>query len=138
MGKLFLADAVEVHYRVFAEDSPVPLLEPAYSNDMFLGRIPATSVTPPHTIANIKHYLRRVEEISSDTPADLFTVISGDLPADDTEYVRILDINAPGSKPSEPMALVIKSANFEIKAPLKKTKIKGFTKRSKPVEPRYR
>ena len=132
------AHVIEVYYRVYANDSPVRLSKPAYSNDSFLGHILATSVTPPHTVANIKHHLCKLEGISADAVTDLFTSTSNRSPTDDSEHIAILNTNAPGSKPSEPMALVVKLSDLEIKSPLKMTKLKGITKRVKPVETRFR
>jgi len=110
-----------------------------YSNDSFLGCILATSVAPPHNAANIKQYLCMVEGISAHALSDLFTSMSNESATDDDEHVRILDPDAPGSKPDEPMALVLKSSDIEVKSllNLKKIKLKGLVKRSKPVETRY-
>jgi len=97
-------------------------------------------VAPPHNAANIKQYLCMVEGISAHALTDLFTSMSNESPTDDDEHIRILDPDVPGSKPGEPMALVLKSSDFEVKSlpNLKKIKLKPFAKPSKPVETRYR
>jgi hypothetical protein len=127
-----------VYYRVYADDSPVALAKPVYSNDLFLGHILATSVTPPHTVANIKHHLCKLEGISAHAITDLFTAISNESPTSDNEYISILNKKGPGSKPSAPMALVVKSSDLEVKSPLRMIKLKGLTKPVKPVETQYR
>ena len=132
------ADRVQVYYRVYADDLPVVLAKPIFFNDPFLGRIQAASVTPPHTAANIKHYLCKVEGINGHARTDLFSATSNESPTGDNEHLSILENDGPGSKPSEPMGLIVKSSDLEAKSPSRMTGLMGLARPRKHAETRYR
>lgn len=99
----------------------------------------ATDVTPPRKVTNIKHGIFKIEGILTNTRADLFTTMSNETPTADDEHI-VLDNNAPGSRPEEPMALIVKSSDIGAKSRLNLTaiKLKGLVKPSKPMKTRYR
>jgi hypothetical protein len=98
--------AFSVYYRVYAEDGVIPTANPAYTDDLYLGRILPELVTPPHTAANLKHCLSGFEKIDESVTTSLFRSSSSQTPMDDNYRVSIFSYPGPGCKPNEPMALV--------------------------------
>jgi hypothetical protein len=94
-----------VYYRVYTEDQAIPSVNPIYADDPSLGRIPATLVTPPHTVISLKRCLSKFENITGRTR--LYIAASSQTPMDDTGRVSILAYPGPGCNPNEPMALVV-------------------------------
>lgn len=90
------------------EDGAIPSKWPVSPDDIYLGRITAKSVAPPHTVASLKRRLCSVENINDDTYSSLFAATSTNSPLDDTGRVSILTKSGPGSMQHEPVALVVK------------------------------
>ena len=99
---------VTVYYRLYAEDGPIPTAHPVYTNDPYLGRIPADFVAPPHTAQDIKLCLSGIEHIGDDINTSLFISTSQRTPIDDDRHVSISTHSGPGCVPHEPIALVAK------------------------------
>jgi hypothetical protein len=97
---------VLVYYRVYTEDGAVLSMNPVYSNDPYLGRISAESVTPPHTVISVKRCLCNVENIHCNTPTDLFSNISSKAPMDDIDYLPIVATPGPACTPNDPFVLI--------------------------------
>jgi hypothetical protein len=97
-----------VYYRLYAEDGAIPSMNPVYSDDPYLGSIPATLVVPPHTAASLKRCLSNVEKIDDKIPTTLFIATSSQNPMDDNDHLSIFADPGPGCTPNEPMALVAK------------------------------
>ena len=95
-----------VYYRLYAEDGPIELANPVYTDDSYLGRIVPKLVAPPHTALTLKHCLLSVENISNATNAKLFITTSSQAPMDDADSLSILTQPGPGSTSTEPVALV--------------------------------
>ena len=81
-------------------------MNPVYSDDPYLGSIPAILVTPPHTAASLKRCLSNVEKIDDKIPTTLFIATSSQNPMGDNGHLSILSDPGPGCTPNEPMALV--------------------------------
>jgi len=95
-----------IYYRVYAEDGVIPSVNPVYSDDPYLGRLPAKFVTPPHTVINIKRCLSGFEKIDDNIPTNLFVSASSQAPMKSAGPVAILAYPGPGCTPNDPMALV--------------------------------
>jgi hypothetical protein len=104
---------LEVYYRVYAEDGLIPSANPAYSDDIYLGRILATRVSPPHAAINIMHCLSGVESIDEGVATTLFLTASSLSPMDNNDRVSILAYPGPGCTPDKPMVLVAKFSASE-------------------------
>jgi len=108
-----------VYYRTYSSDGPIRTKNTVYSDDPYLGRIPAQHVTPPHIVINLKHNLSGAENINENITTSLFISASSQTPMDDNGRVSILTYPGPGCTPREPMALVaiISSSSLEARAP---------------------
>jgi hypothetical protein len=80
---------------------------PQIEEDQFLGQTFAFAITPPHSAANVKRYIMAREQITQETPAQLFADISGRNVLDDTEFLDIVNQAGVGFSPDNPIALVI-------------------------------
>jgi hypothetical protein len=98
--------AFSVYYRVYAEDGAIPAACPAYTDDLYLGRILPELVTPPHTAANLKYCLSGFENIDENIATSLFRSCSSQTSMDDNCRVSIFSKNFPGCTPDQPIALV--------------------------------
>lgn len=103
----------EVHYRVYAEDGPIPSKTSTLPDDPFLGRVKAMSIAPPHTVVSIVRGLMTIENIEDSTPASLFLTPSSQSPMDSAGKVTILHRSGAGFMPQEPLALVVKLSDAE-------------------------
>lgn len=81
--------------------------EPRRCTNLNLGCVKAYYVTPPHTVASIKRYIRKVESIPDQSVFDLYMDSQSREPLNDDELVPIMTGTGPGSDPREPLALVI-------------------------------
>jgi len=95
-----------VYYRLYAEDGPIESANPVYTDDKYLGRLPAKLVAPPHTAMSLKRCLSRIENINPNVQISLFIATSSQTPIDDAGCLSILAYPGPGCTPNEPMALV--------------------------------
>jgi hypothetical protein len=77
-----------------------------YPDDLYLGRILAKLITPPHTASSVGRCLSAVENIDNSTPARLFVSPSSQTPMNDATRLSITTYPGPGCTPNEPMALV--------------------------------
>jgi hypothetical protein len=82
-------------------------VNPIYAHDPSLGRIPATLVTPPHTVISLKRCLSNFENINDHLRTILYIAASSQSPMDDAGRVSILAYPGPGCNPNQPMALVV-------------------------------
>ena len=126
-----------VYYRVYAEDGVIPSVNPVYSDDPHLGRLPAKFVTPPHTAINIKRCLSGFEKIDDKIPTILFASASSQTPMRSAGSVAILAYPGPGCTPNEPMALLAMFSSVErdrLGVRQRETPPEGST----PFETRYR
>jgi len=98
-----------VYYRMFLEDEPIPPQRPVFSND-HLGRIPATAVTPPHTVNSLKRCITKAEGIINAPKCDLLTDMKCDSPMGQG-VISIIGDDSLGSTPQNPIALVYSSSN---------------------------
>ena len=102
-------DYWEVYYRVFFEDGAVPTLNPATPDDPFLGRVLATSITPPHNVDSLKRCLAKHEGINYRRKTiSLFLTRSSKSPMDDTSKINIVKRTGTGATPRDALALVVK------------------------------
>ena len=103
-----------VYYRIYSEDGAIPSKTPATPSDLFLGRIKATSVPPPHTVKAVKHKIERVEGIKHSTSSSLFLTPYKKSPMGDSEKLAILNPSTGSeSTAQEPLELVAKMSNSE-------------------------
>jgi hypothetical protein len=100
-----------VYYRVYTEDGAIPTKHPTYSDDMYLGRIMAELVAPPHTATSIMRYISKIEEIDHSPKSKLFSDISSKSPMSDG-IISILTSGCPGSMPENPMAFLRSKSKF--------------------------
>jgi hypothetical protein len=91
---------------VYTKNGSIPLANPIYSDDSYLGRILADTVAPPHTGNSIKHCISSAENIDEKSASTLFVSVSSETPMDDAGRVPILEYPGPGYIPNEPMVLV--------------------------------
>ena len=84
----------------------MPSVNPVYSDDWYLGRIPAGLVAPPHTALSLKRCLSGIENINETITTRLFMSASSETPMDDTNHVPILTYPSLGCTPDEPLLLV--------------------------------
>ncbi|KAJ6626622.1 hypothetical protein B0H10DRAFT_1997879 [Mycena sp. CBHHK59/15] len=84
-----------VYYRVYALDGVIPSKTGFNAGNPFLGRIKATSVPPPHTVASLKRCLAQAENLPD--PMNLRTSLFQDRvdkePMDTTTKVSIIKTN---------------------------------------------
>src|ERR1700735_5629733 len=106
-----------VYYRTYAEDGAIPSANSVYSDDPYLGRIPAKLVTPPHTAINLRPCLSDVENIDDTVTTTLFISASSQNPMDDTGRVSIQAYPGRGCTPNEPVALVAMSSARSLSGP---------------------
>jgi len=99
-----------LYYLLFTEDIGLPLQNPAFSGNSYLGRVKADSVAPPRTVLLIKRRLCNIEGISDYPGSILFLSRSSQSPMDDGERVSILTPGGVGSTPEKPMELVVKES----------------------------
>ena len=98
-----------VYYRVFFQDGAIPTLHPASSDDPFLGRVLATSITPLHNVDSLKRCLAKHEDIDHRRKiVILFLTRCSVSPMDDTSKINIVKRTGTGSTPREAVALVLK------------------------------
>lgn len=102
------AQLFEVYYRVYTEEGAIPSKTLATSDDPFLGRIKATSVPPPPTVASLKSCIAAFEDINHSTQTSLFLNPTSKSPMNDVSKVKILSPTGPGFLAQEPLALVVK------------------------------
>ena len=82
-----------VYYRVFFQDGAIPTLHPASSDDPFLGRVLATSITPPHNVDSLKRCLAKHEDIDHRRKiVILFLTRCSVSPMDDTSKINIVKL----------------------------------------------
>lgn len=125
-----------VYYRVYAEDGAIPSVNRAYTDDPYLGRIPAEFVAPPPTVANLKRCLSGVENIDKHTAVNLFLSASSQMPmADD----RRVSNPGPGCQPTEPMALAIMGSETSVNPASYESKTDPILppEGTSPFEPQY-
>jgi len=120
-----------VYYRIYAEDGAIPSVNPVYSDDPYLGRIPARLVTPPHTALNLRRCLSDIENIGDKITTRLFISASSQNPMDDTGRVSIHAYPGPGHMPNEPVALVAMCAGSSLSKPKEE-----ITQQEDPLVPR--
>ena len=106
-----------VYYRVYAEDGAIPTKTPVAPGNPFLGRIKATSVSPPHIVKTLRCSIAKVEGIKDPNKTSLFLTPYCQSPVCDTDKV-ILNGNGLGSTPHEPLAIVARISNSERSASL--------------------
>ncbi|KAJ6522628.1 hypothetical protein DFH09DRAFT_1330434 [Mycena vulgaris] len=58
-----IAEPRYVYYRIYMVDGAIPSKTDSQSGNPFVGRIQATSVPPPHTVASLKRALVQAEEL---------------------------------------------------------------------------
>ena len=90
-------------------------MNPVYSNDPYLGRIPARFVTPPHMSTNLRRCLSSAENIDDRITTWLFISCSSKGPIDATQRLSILSYPGPGCSPNDPMALVAVFSNSSVR-----------------------
>ena len=96
-----------MYYRIFITDGAVPTRQPADARNLYLGRIEAVQVTPPHTVGSVIRCICKLEGIGRFRFARLFLSSSSPSPMDRFEHVDILTGTGPGSDPRRPLALVL-------------------------------
>ena len=118
----------------------MPSANHVYSDDLYLGRISAELVSPPHIAISLKNCILSVENIDSKTTASLFIAASSQTPMDDGGRVSILAYPGPGCTPNEPMALVVNLSD-SVRTPLDEKKPEAVLLPSQegptPFETRY-
>jgi len=106
-----------VYYRVYTDDDgALPTQTPADRTDPYLGRIRATSITPPHTVSSLKRRLLDAEHLlagdhhtgQQEQDCVLFLTVGSPSPMDDAEKISICSTNSPGSLRQQPLALVVR------------------------------
>jgi len=97
-----------VYYRLFTENIGIPLTQPAFASDPYMGRVRANSITPPQTVHLIKRRLCKVENISDYLDSILYLSRSSRSPVDDGERVSVFTPEGSGSTPADPIELVVK------------------------------
>jgi hypothetical protein len=102
-----------VYYRIYTEDGAIRPKTPAPCNNVFLGRIKARFVPPPHTVGAVKRCIAKVEDIKDPTSISLFPTPYSELPMDDADKITILNHTGLGSTPQEPFALVVKMSESD-------------------------
>ncbi|EDR07298.1 uncharacterized protein LACBIDRAFT_328165 [Laccaria bicolor S238N-H82] len=80
-----------------------------YKNNRFIGRVPAKSFPPPHTVASIKLFLCELEHLSEPDKALVFTPLSSPAPKEDSARLSLSAPSGPGLSEQDPIALVVKS-----------------------------
>ncbi|KAJ7430604.1 hypothetical protein B0H11DRAFT_2263146 [Mycena galericulata] len=107
--KVLLKEPRYVFYRVYDPDGPIPTRR-GYEGSPLIGRIKATSVPPPHTVASLKRALILAEQLPdpSGELTTLFQTKDARSAMDTAVRVGILAGNI-GATPSEAVALVFHS-----------------------------
>jgi hypothetical protein len=99
-----------VYYRIYSDKGPVEVTFDYYREDPFLGYARASSIEPPHSAANIKHYISEREHFAEHTDVILFTDLDhlkSDSSFEDADPVDIINPTGPGSAPGNPVHLII-------------------------------
>ena len=96
-----------MYYRIFITDGAIPTRQPVDARNLYLGRIEAVQVTPPHTVGSVIRCICKLEDIGRFRFARLFLSSSSPSPMDRLEQVDILTGTGPGSDPRKPLALVL-------------------------------
>ncbi|KAJ7631479.1 hypothetical protein B0H17DRAFT_1109175 [Mycena rosella] len=98
-----------IYYHIYAPDGAIPSNSPFDSTKPFVGRIPARSVPPPHTVTTLKRCFVKKENIAD--PAESRTALYHNLyahrPLDNLAKLAILGPgHANGTTPQTAFALV--------------------------------
>jgi hypothetical protein len=91
---------------MYVEDESIPSRKAVSANDT-LGRIPATSVPPPHTVDSLKRCITKAEGIINVIKCDVYSCLTSGTPMTQGP-VSILasESDCPGSTPERAIALV--------------------------------
>ena len=74
-----------------------------------VGRIPAKSFAPPHTVASIKRSLCKLEGLSEPDKALVFAPLSSPAPKETSARLSLNAPSGPGLSEHDPIALVVES-----------------------------
>jgi hypothetical protein len=96
-----------VYYCIYLPAGGVEVKNPEFPNDPYLGRALAIQLTPPHTIASVRHHICGRERITDHRNIRLFDNILSRTPLNDSKPVNILDRAGVGSTSGEPFVLVM-------------------------------
>jgi hypothetical protein len=104
--RAFFIDPVEVYYRVYTLDGMLRCKK-KHGPSSFIGRIKATSVPPPHTVASLKRALVKAEALPDSTGdlTDLFETRDALAAMVKSAHVDILNGDL-GATPQTAVALV--------------------------------
>ncbi|EDR15483.1 uncharacterized protein LACBIDRAFT_321347 [Laccaria bicolor S238N-H82] len=94
-----------VYYRLYTKGGPLESINPIYSNDRFIGRILSTSVRPPHTVASLKRYLCKIEDLAPEN-CTLYQSLTENTALEDSTHLSLRGTPGPGSSVDDPIALV--------------------------------
>jgi len=89
---------------MFMESEPIPPRRAEYPGD-HLGRIPATSVTPPHTVNSLKRCITEAEGIINVPRCDLYADLNSESRMNQGP-ISIIAADSLGSTPETAIALV--------------------------------
>ena len=106
---IFSINLPTVYYRPYQEDGAIESKSPAYSNDLFVGRILSKAVTPPHTVASLKSHLCDIEGFLGSENAYLYSSFSSQTILDNSSRLALMNRSGPGSSEKEPMVLLFKN-----------------------------
>jgi hypothetical protein len=98
---------IPVYYQVYSDGEAIPSKNSFQEGDLYIGRIIATRIAPPHTASAVKRYLSKHENIADPSCTQLFPTLSSRTPMEDGGHVPIQFTEGPGSSPEQPLALVV-------------------------------
>jgi hypothetical protein len=99
-----------VYYRLYNKNRPIKSKHPISADDP---SVMSLSITPPHTVGNLKRCICRFESDADSFSARLFISITSQEPMTNNSRVSILGSGGPGHSPEDPLALVIKSRHSD-------------------------
>jgi hypothetical protein len=106
---------------VYTKNRAIPLADPIYSDDLYLGHISADTVAPPHIANSIKYCISSAENIDEIRASTLFVSILSETPIGDTGCVLILEYPGPGCTPND-LIVLFTELSSAIRSPFKANK----------------
>ncbi|KAJ6626712.1 hypothetical protein B0H10DRAFT_1998230 [Mycena sp. CBHHK59/15] len=96
-----------IYYRIYTPEKAIPSSSAFHSKDVFIGRMDATRIPPPHTVATLVRCLTENEKlIHQYVNPMLFLTTASQSPMPGSQKIPLLGLG-PGFVPGEPLSLVL-------------------------------
>ncbi|KIM72724.1 hypothetical protein PILCRDRAFT_56272, partial [Piloderma croceum F 1598] len=104
---------------VYTENAAIPTMNPVYSDDLYLRRILATLVAPPHTTSSLRRCLSSIENIDVHVSTRLCIATLSESSIYNCDQMSILVHSSLGYTANEPVALICNLPCANVSGPLR-------------------